>query len=184
VYYYLFGQNMKLSTKLAIKKHKSKILGAGVLVLAIWLLVWSATPPSETASQETANANVGMLVADEPSFDFGTISMAAGKVTHIFKVKNTSADPVIVKKMYTSCMCTTASMMKDGQTYGPFGMPGHGVVPSIDQTLNSGQEVEIAVTFDPSAHGPAGVGKISRVVYLDNNAGKPFELKFSAFVTP
>ena len=175
---------MKLSTKLAIKKHKSKILGAGLLAVAIWVLVWSATPPSETASQETANANVGTLVADEPSFDFGTISMAAGKVTRVVKVRNSGSNPVTVKKLYTSCMCTAVSMMKDGQTYGPFGMPGHGVVPSIDQTLNAGQEVEIAVTFDPAAHGPAGVGKISRVVYLDNNAGKPFEIKFSAFVTP
>ncbi|KKT83316.1 MAG: hypothetical protein UW81_C0021G0020, partial [Candidatus Giovannonibacteria bacterium GW2011_GWC2_44_9] len=40
------------------------------------------------------------------------------------------------------------------------------------------------VVFDPAAHGPAGVGRIERAVYLENSASEALQLKFSATVTP
>lgn len=176
---------MKLTTKMKIKKYQNKIIGMAIIVLVVWGIVAAARPsPESNAGTGNTSSSSGKLTASEQSFDFGTISMAAGNVTRNVKVKNAGDGSITIKKLYTSCMCTVASMMKDGQTYGPFGMPGHGVVPSIDQVLDVGKEVEVAVTFDPAAHGPAGVGKISRVVYLENNAGKPLEIKFSAFVTP
>ena len=63
-------------------------------------------------------------------------------------------------------------------------MGGHGFIPSINETINPGEEASVEVVFDPKAHGPAGVGKIQRVVTIDNNAGSPMELSFSALVTP
>ncbi|MDP1719096.1 MAG: DUF1573 domain-containing protein, partial [bacterium] len=128
--------------------------------------------------------SAGALNAEETSFDFGSISMAAGKVTHMFKIKNATAEPVIVGKIYTSCMCTAASLINDGRRLGPFGMPAHGAIPSIDEQIKPGGEAVVEVVFDPAAHGPAGVGTIQRVVTLENNAGAPLELKFAAVVTP
>jgi hypothetical protein len=81
-------------------------------------------------------------------------------------------------------MCTSASLTTGDEKFGPFGMPGHGAIPSIKATVAVNQEAEIEVVFDPTAHGPAGVGKIQRVVILENNAGGPIELNFSAMVTP
>ena len=42
----------------------------------------------------------------------------------------------------------------------------------------------VEVVFDPTAHGPAGVGKIERVVTLENNSSSDLNIMFSAFVTP
>lgn len=56
--------------------------------------------------------------------------------------------------------------------------------PSINQTINPGEEASVEVVFDPAAHGPAGVGQIQRTVTIENNTGKPLELGFSAVVTP
>jgi len=110
--------------------------------------------------------------------------MARGTVSHIYKIKNTGTGSVVINKIYTSCMCTQASIKIGSKTMGPFGMPGMGSpVPYIDQELKAGEEIELTAVFDPAAHGPAGVGNISRVITLETSSGKT-QLYFSANVTP
>ena len=81
-------------------------------------------------------------------------------------------------------MCTTATLKIGGRQKGPYGMLGHGFIPKINETLNSGEEALVEVVFDPAAHGPAGVGPIQRAIAIENNAGEPVELLFAAIVTP
>ncbi|OGC83961.1 hypothetical protein A3D68_00110 [Candidatus Adlerbacteria bacterium RIFCSPHIGHO2_02_FULL_52_17] len=158
-------------------------IGIGVLVLVG--LVWIARPDVQNASSAiSTNSNWTLIVEEDSSYDFGSISMAAGKVKHTFKIKNTSNEAVVISKMYTSCMCTTATLAIGSKQFGPFGMPGHGATPLINQTINPNEEASVEVVFDPAAHGPAGVGRIQRVVTLENNSGQQVELQFSAAVTP
>jgi len=158
-------------------------IGIGVLVLVG--LVWVARPDVQNASSAiSTNSNGTLTVEEESSYDFGSISMVAGKVKHTFKIKNTSNEEVVISKMYTSCMCTTAALSIGSKQFGPFGMPGHGATPLINQTINPNEEASVEVVFDPAAHGPAGVGRIQRVVTLENNSGQQVELQFSAAVTP
>lgn len=158
------------------------ILGTLVVLGVIIFLGRPATGnPSNTPD---VNAPESALKASETRFDFGTISMAKGKVSHAYAVTNTGTEPLIIKKVYTSCMCTTASLKNGDKTYGPFGMPGHAAVPSVDVSVAPGASVEVEAVFDPAAHGPAGVGPISRAVILENSAGKPLEVGFIANVTP
>lgn len=110
--------------------------------------------------------------------------MAAGKVEHSFKIKNAGAEPVIIAKMYTSCMCTTASLLKNGKQFGPYGMPGHGLIPKLNKLINPNEEAIVKIVFDPAAHGPAGVGKIQREITIENNTDQPLTLQFTALVTP
>jgi len=81
-------------------------------------------------------------------------------------------------------MCTTASLIKNNKAFGPYGMQGHGFIPKINEVMNPGEEATVDVVFDPAAHGPAGVGRIERIATIENNAGKPLELGFTATVTP
>lgn len=62
-------------------------------------------------------------------------------------------------------------------------MAMHGPIPTFSETLASDDRAEVEVVFDPAAHGPAGVGRLNRVVYLETSAGKK-EIRFSANVTP
>ena len=166
--------------------NKKAILGIGLATIAIMsVIVWFGRPAgSGSAVTDNPNAPESTLKAQETSFDFGTISMASGKVNHAYTVTNTGTELVTIQKLYTSCMCTTASLASEGKTYGPFGMPGHATVPSIDVSIAPGATAQMEVVFDPAAHGPAGVGPISRVVILENSAGKPIEVSFTANVTP
>ena len=171
---------------------KSIIGGLAVLIIVFGGLLWFAnrkTSSDESAevAQSTLPASAGDLASEERSYDFGTISMSAGKVSHQFTVKNTGLEPVRVGKVYTSCMCTSASVTDaGGKRYGEFGMQGHGgMSASTDIEVGAGQVVTVEVVFDPAAHGPSGVGLAQRTVYLETNSQKSpkLELGLQARVT-
>lgn len=163
------------------------IIGGAVIVLAA--LAWLGSPArynknGSGGSATVAGDSAGTLQTQETSFDFGSISMAAGTVSRTFKIKNTGAGAVNIEKLYTSCMCTTALLKNGDKRFGPYGMPGHGFVPSINSSLDAGEEAEVEVVFDPAAHGPAGIGRISRDIIIENNGGDPLLLRINAQVTP
>lgn len=128
----------------------------------------------------------GTLTVSEMFYDFGKISMKDGNVSKEFVVTNSSGADVNLRKIQTSCMCTVAFIVKgDGSTKGPFGMPGHGgPVPLANEIIKSGESRIINAVFDPSAHGPAGVGKIDRFITLTDGSGNNLQLAISALVTP
>ena len=160
------------------------IISITIGVLVLGGLIWMARPDGENPSS-VLTASSGTLAVEETSnYDFGSVSMAAGKVSRRFTIKNTGSEAVVINKMYTSCMCTTATLITTDGQFGPVGMPGHGAIPSINLTIDPNEEAVVDVVFDPAAHGPAGVGRIQRVVTLENNAGAPVELQFVATVTP
>lgn len=162
------------------------IFGIGAAILIITGVVFVARP-DRSQNNNTANISDGLteiIEIPEKTFDFGEISMSAGNVNHSFTIKNTGSEPLTINKMYTSCMCTTAILNMNGKTFGPYGMQGHGFIPKINQELGSGQEAVVEAIFDPIAHGPAGVGFIQRSVVIENNAGKPIQLGFTANVIP
>ncbi len=152
----------------------------GSLTGLIWF--FSSRQQSGAANLKPTNGN---LTAEESTYDFGTISMAAGKVSHTFEIKNIGPESLTITKIYTSCMCTEVTFIKADVSKGPFGMLGHGPLPKISQTLAPNEEAQIEVVFDPAAHGPAGLGKINRAISLENN-GKVDKLDISveANVTP
>ncbi len=142
---------------------------------------WERYEPQTVAAQISGKR---ALTSDAPSFDFGRISMAKGKVSHRYSIRNTGAKPLTITKMFTSCMCTTATLVTPSAQKGPFGMPGHGWLGSVNESLAPGEAAQVDVVFDPAAHGPAGVGPTARTVTVVNDAGLALELRFNALVTP
>ena len=168
------------------------IVGACAAVLVLGGLIIVAMPqpgpntPKTVESRPTARASsAGALSAPELNFNFGSVSMARGKVTHRYWIRNAGTKPIVLGKMYTSCMCTTAALVKSsGRKFAPVGMPGHTPIPSLNETMQPNEEAIVEVVFDPAAHGPAGIGPTDRVVTIENSAGQPLELAFRANVTP
>lgn len=180
-------------------KHASNkvpmILGGAAIALALGIAVIAAKPgtapatPFSAASQPATPAPVAMqgaygLQARETDYDFGSISMAAGKVTHRYWFRNENTAPVLIRRIYTSCMCTTATFVRGMKVINSYGMLGHGPLPAVNQSLNPGEAAFVDVVFDPAAHGPAGLGPTRRVVTIESDAGQPVELRFAANVTP
>lgn len=162
----------------------NKIIVGIIAILVLGGFVLIARPDATSTPPVQADSNGTLIVEEAGNYDFGAISMAAGKVKHAFKIKNTSKESVAISKVHTSCMCTTATLISGGKQFGPYGMPSHGAIPKINQAVNPEEEAIIEVVFDPAAHGPAGVGRIQRTITIENNAGQPIELMFAAVVTP
>jgi len=118
------------------------VLGTlALLFLLAWLGQRSVNNQPGAVTAATGNS---VLIAAETVYDFGTISMAAGKVKHDFVIRNTGDSGVKVRKLYTSCMCTQATLDLNGQKFGPYGMPGHGVVPTFNATLPAQGEADLS----------------------------------------
>ncbi len=165
------------------------VYGGAVLAVLAALYLFGAqkigtTPVGNAGGGGEVVKQSSALVPKESFYDFGKISMARGVVTKEFLIANTSTEPVALREIWTSCMCTTAQLIS-GAYEGPIaGMPGHGSVPRLAVTLAPNEEARVIVRFDPAAHGPAGVGLIDRSVYITDGGGGEVELKFRAVVTP
>lgn len=167
-----------------------------LIVVGIFGLLWltgknKAKPQNELTETPVDNAAQSVvggenkLTASETFYDFGSISMKSGNVSKIFKVTNSSAQDINLESITTSCMCTVAYVIKqDGSKKGPYGMPGHGSVPKVNELIGAGEMRDIEVVYDPNAHGPAGVGMIDRFVYLEDSNGGKLSFEIKANVTP
>lgn len=124
------------------------------------------------------------LQAERRQYDFGAIPIDGGNVETVFHVSNTRPAPLKLVAVYTSCGCTTAMLeFADRSQAGPFGMPGHGSLQTdIDRTVEAGEDFTVRVIFDPAAHGPNGLGKVTRVVTLHTADGGTAELAITADV--
>jgi len=170
----------------------SMIAGGVILAAAIVAAILAAKPathrPAPVAppapAQTLAAPAAKSLHASEPFFDFGSISMAAGKVSHRFWFRNDGAEPVLLERIHTSCMCTTATLVKAMRILGTYGMAGHGPLPEVNQTLAPGESAYVDAVFDPAAHGPAGLGRTQRFITIERAGGAPLKLAFSADVRP
>ncbi len=163
-------------------KYLIAFIVAGVLLTSAFLFGSSqSVGPSTTSSN---NVSASILALSEKSFNFGEISMRDGTVSHTFALTNTGTLPVAIESISTSCMCTEAFLIEGDARTGPFGMPGHGGKTKISAKIPAGESREIEVVFDPGAHGPAGIGRISRAVFIEGVTGKVETIEISATVTP
>ncbi|MBI2446486.1 MAG: DUF1573 domain-containing protein [Parcubacteria group bacterium] len=160
----------------------SLVLFAAVIGALIWFNGKNNRPQTAAINNEVAS---GILTATETDYDFGNVGIKNGLVTHKYILENTSGKTVKIGEVSTSCMCTSAKIEIGSKTYGPFGMPGHGGgLTKAGVFVNSGEKVIIEATFDPAAHGPAGIGEVQREIYIDTGADKPIVLGFKVNVTP
>lgn len=169
-----------------LHRYQSHFVMFGVVVATVALIAGLVVAGSRSGqpSSDGQPSSTSRFTTDQSSYDFGTISMAAGRVSTDFTVRNATSDTLTISKLSTSCMCTSASLEINQTILGPFGMPGHGVIPTINQSLAPGAAALVRVTFDPAAHGPSGIGRIVRNVYLDGPSGERLSLTIQANVKP
>lgn len=154
-----------------------------ILVIGVLAVIFVAGKGNNDQPNKPSGKQ-GQLQVSESLYDFGTLSMAKGKVDHIFKVANKTDKDINIKTLTTSCMCTNAYIENANGEKGPFGMPGMGYVPPADEIIKAGESRDIKVVYDPAAHGPAGVGAIDRFIYLVDADGGKIQLEIRANVTP
>jgi|Deesub1362A_J573_1020465.scaffolds.fasta_scaffold00453_23 hypothetical protein len=85
-----------------------------------------------------------LLQLKEDTHDFGEVKEGE-VVTHIFTFKNIGNEPLVIKRVRTTCGCTAALLSK--------------------KTLKPGEQGELQVKFNTRGY----EGRISRYIYLETN---------------
>ena len=171
-------------------KSKTLITSVVFVLVIAGLFAWGAagragTTASVQGASGAASGAKSALTSPETFYDFGTILMKNWNVTKEFTITNPTNEDITLKTVLTSCMCTTAFIVKpDGSAKGPFSMAGMGYVPPANETIKAGESRIIRVVYDPNAHGPAGVGQIDRFVMLTDSSGGTLQFEIKALVTP
>lgn len=158
------------------------VILVGAVVLLGQTSSGSSSPSGSSGSSskavlgKVAGAKVESL---ETSFDFKDIPYSGGNVQHEYKIKNIGDKNLEIANLATSCMCTKVYLKTSSGSSPEFGMKGHTAASDWKGRLAPGEEGSVVAVFDPTAHGPQGVGPISRLVSLDtNDPDRPY-LEFS-----
>lgn len=134
------------------------LIGAIVLIIIVFTLYSFSNNNDVVYIPSVASA----IIVIEPPHDFGDIDIFSGKVSTTYTLKNEGAEDVSILSAVTSCMCT------EGEIGGlVFGM--HESSEKIIIIPAEGEKI-LTVTYDPLAHGPNGVGKVKRELFLKTNS--------------
>jgi len=149
-----------------------------VAILGLSILI-NRMPITSQVLSEASGVEVDPLY-----YDLGNVPIKGGIITKEYLIKNVSSQPIKLKRIATSCMCTTASFQFQDKKTDFFGMEMNGNKnPSLNIQIGVNETGKVVVRFDPAAHGPQGIGPFDRVVYLtfSDPAGVK-ELKFGGNV--
>ncbi len=166
-------------------KNDYKVL-AGILVFTFLLIVGGVAlfGGEEEETKQVLMSQVMGVEANPESYDLGDVPLKGGIVTKEYEVINATEQPIKLKKIATSCMCTQAKVSVGGKETRFYGME-HAMDKNPPVNLEIGQDevAKVTVDFDPAAHGPQGVGPFDRSVWLtfSDPAGIK-ELKFNGTV--
>lgn len=156
----------------------------GAFLVSILVIVGVAYLLSNKSKSEAEipTTEVAGLTATPESYDLGEVAINGGIVSKDYEVKNTTSATLSLKKIATSCMCTTAKVRLGDKETRAFGMEMVGDKnPPLDLNIPAGETAKVTVDFDPAAHGPEGVGAFDRIVWLYFAQGVK-ELKFNGTV--
>ncbi len=122
--------------------------------------------------QKTAGAKISIPVSSK---SVGDIPYSGGDLIETFAVKNVGDKNLEIANLATSCMCTKA-YLKQGSVKGEeFGMKGMSAPSSWKGIIKPGETAEVVMDFDPTYHGPSGIGPITRTVSFEtNDPDKPY----------
>jgi len=101
-------------------------------------------------------------------YDFGQVSQRAGVVTADIPIQNKGDGDLIIAAMSSSCMCTSASLIvngDEGPRYGMHRIEGGGFASS---PIPSGGEGIVRIRYDPNVHATFR-GPATRVITMQTN---------------
>lgn len=111
------------------------------------------------------------------SYDFGDVSQKEGNVYAYFDLKNEGESDLVIDRLETSCGCTFAAIVYQGEEGPYFTMPGHEETPDWEGvTIPPGKTAQLKVMYDPNVHKDFR-GAAIREIHVFSNDPVDFERK-------
>lgn len=112
------------------------------------------------------------IILSPLNYDFGDVSQALGIVSESFAIRNSGNTDLVINNLLSSCGCTSAAIVNNGQEGPRFGM--HNNPTDWSTTINPGASAELIVYYDPNVH-PEFRGAATREVTVFSNDPVNFE---------
>lgn len=136
--------------------------GLSILILVVGTLLVNKSQPKNI----TATSDAKVAIIGPNSHGWGEIPIDGGNVEKTFQIKNEGTTDLAMSNLKTSCMCTEAMFVIDGNNSPVFGMHTKSNWVGV---LKPGQTADVKVVFDPMFHGPQATGPITRLVSFNTN---------------
>lgn len=141
----------------------------GIIVVLITASLFFIANIQNDKKTEENKQTASLISVDKSFYDFGDIDIFGGKVSADFLLKNEGNEDVKIVSGITSCACTEGQI--GDMKFGMHGQTGGKVI------IPAGGQEKLTAIFDPLAHGPDGVGKISRQLMLKTNSTETPEIE-------
>lgn len=127
---------------------------------------------------ELAPDDAAKIEINKVSQDLGTVSQDQGVVSTDFEFSNQGKSDLLIDKLSSSCGCTSAAIVYQGNAGPKFTMAGHGQENPTDWEvgIKPGESAILRVYYDPSVH-PDFEGAVTRTVSIFSNDPVEFEVK-------
>ena len=123
----------------------------------------------KTELEKNAPQDRPKIVITPTSYNFGDVSVAKGEVSASMDITNEGTKDLIINRIETSCGCTSASIIVDGEEGPRFTMPGHGGQPQgWSASIPPGGKAQLKVYYDPNVHKKMR-GKGTRTIDVSSN---------------
>ncbi|MBU0613507.1 DUF1573 domain-containing protein [Patescibacteria group bacterium] len=135
------------------------------------------------ASEETKEKVKKNLAQNAPSdspkidislldYDFGEVSQISGVVSYSFPIRNTGESDLVINNLLSSCGCTSAALVMNGEEEPRFSM--HNNPENWSATIEPGETVDLKIYYDPNVHKDFR-GSATREVTVFSNDPVDFE---------
>ncbi len=146
---------------------KSIILIVSALLITTLVLIGVAYGFVKVSQKQIVPPNGGaQAIVENTSVDWGQIQYNGGKVKATYRITNNGTETLKLFGATTSCACTSGTITTNGKVSPPFGMhdPMSGVIE-----VSPGKDATVEALFDPTFHGPGGIGPITRITTIQTN---------------
>lgn len=153
----------------------TKIIIGFVIVLVV-LMLGGIMITSRVGNAAKISQNIqSQVFTDHQSYNWNTIPYDGGLAKHEFIIKNLGQSNLNLANLKTSCTCTKVYLITQQTTSPRFNMHSKSDWTGV---VEPGQSAKVEVEFDPTFHGPGGVGPIERTIGIETSDPKQPYLEF------
>jgi hypothetical protein len=155
-----------------------------LIILLIFLFSRSLWSGNKTLNQNNESNSLARLELSEKFGDLGEMKVNEEKY-YDFKIKNIGSENLKIYQIGTSCNCTFAKLLTNGEESPEFNMPMHNSIALMrwSKEIPSGGEAILRVIYRPSIMPVFGQVERSVVFKTNDPQNQKVEVGIRAFVT-
>lgn len=147
-------------------KNKSTIVFLiSLAIIVAGVVVYGLAVEDKNSDADTDSSDAEMSITPA-SHNFGKVSQKEGVVNTSFTIENTGSSDLVIDNMVSSCGCTSAALVVDGEEGPKFGM--HNNPKNWSVTIKPDDSAELKVYYDPDVHEDFR-GRATREITLFSN---------------